>query len=220
MSGDYSGGRTCPGRSHRCRPAATCFISTVSAVPSDPDLAHRFLPDAVCRRALEGASARDRMHEAGYSVARHGTQGAISQETTMKTLLAVLFTGAMLSSSAFSADGDPFSEARFKAKFGRYTAAEEARRGANAQQAGSSAMNCTKHECCSHKGMAAHKTSKSAGFANSNAGFEDAWAQAKFGRSIRRADSANDARVASVGQADSASTQLCTSPCDEPKCCD
>lgn len=126
----------------------------------------------------------------------------------MKTFLTVLFTGAMLSSAAFSSDGDPYREERFKAKFGRYTAIEEARRAALVQQTRTSAKECAKHECCSHKGMT-HQTPKAV--SNGNVAFAEAWAQAKFGRSLRRTGTV--VQTATV-------EQPAVSMCDDPKCCE
>ena len=96
----------------------------------------------------------------------------------MKTFLAVLFAGAMLSTAAFSADGDPYREERFKAKYGRYTPAEEARRQAIVQQERATAKQCASYECCSHKRVA-QENSKVTGSAWLNL-----WSQSKWGRTI------------------------------------
>jgi hypothetical protein len=98
----------------------------------------------------------------------------------MKRLLAVLFAGAMLSSAAFAADSDPFREERYKAKFGRYTPAEEARRAALVPKKLVGAEKCTSQDCCSGHAI----TTKTA--VSDSAAFTEAWAQAKFGRSLRR----------------------------------
>ena len=46
----------------------------------------------------------------------------------MKTFSKIIIAGALLTSMSFAQQGDPFHEERFKAKFGRYSQAEEARR--------------------------------------------------------------------------------------------
>ena len=77
----------------------------------------------------------------------------------MKTYVAVLLAGAMLSATAFAAEGDSSREERFKAKYGRYTPTEEVRLQALADQ-DTSQRQCTGHECCSKRRPASRDNSR------------------------------------------------------------
>ncbi len=65
-------------------------------------------------------------------------------------IVAVLFAGVLFSSTIFAGQGDPGAEARFRAKFGRSTPAEESRKAVSAVKADRQ-MDCATCECCHRK---------------------------------------------------------------------
>lgn len=69
----------------------------------------------------------------------------------MKTLMTLLAAGAMLASAAQALGTDPTVEERFRAKYGRYSLAEEVRRKAIAE-AKHHRMVCDGESCCHHDG--------------------------------------------------------------------
>lgn len=72
-------------------------------------------------------------------------------ETIMKTLMTTLLAGAMTVSVMNAGVNDQSAEERYRAKYGRYTPAEEARR-ANAEQVKRQATQrrCGDEGCCRH----------------------------------------------------------------------
>jgi hypothetical protein len=95
----------------------------------------------------------------------------------MKTAL-VLLAGAMFLSTAFA--NDPSFEERFKAKTGRYTPAEEARRErvARVEEARQvETASCERHSCCAgHKSVTGERETRLPDTV------AEAWYRAKFGR--------------------------------------
>ena len=114
----------------------------------------------------------------------------------MKTLMTLLAAGAMLASGAQARGNDPNVEERFRAKYGRYSPVEEARRNATAE-AKRHKMVCDEESCCHHAGP------RTAAPAEENRWAKD-YLSAKLGRS---ADPTNLGTAASgpvVHQSDTA----------------
>jgi hypothetical protein len=138
----------------------------------------------------------------------------------MKTFSKIIIAGALLTSMSFAQQGDPFREERFKAKFGRYSQAEEAcRKSINAKAA--SEEKCADRECCRHQHAAQNlqasaESAKKEVLSNQNQAFFDAWSKAKFGRVIRPVESGQ--KLAQASPTDSG-TPL-PERCDRPTCCD
>jgi hypothetical protein len=163
----------------------------------------------------------------------------------MKTFLNVMLAAAMLVSVSLSADGDPLREERFKAKTGRYTPAEEARRQALTAR-------CSDHECCRHKHVAAQQATAATNWKNlwfqskwgrsirmdelrqlkaqtgsttslpqtrasETQTFFDSWSRAKWGHNLRQVNDQPQMRVAQIAPAQPAPSACAT--CDHPKCC-
>jgi hypothetical protein len=126
----------------------------------------------------------------------------------MKTYLTVFCAGVVLASMAFGAQGDPFQEERFKAKTGRYTQAEEARRLTAAAKSDVRTEKCMDQECCRHQDGASQKQTDAQAFF-------DAWSRAKYGRNIREAQDRSEVRLASMPAGSSSGAM-----CGHPKCCD
>jgi hypothetical protein len=131
----------------------------------------------------------------------------------MKTFVVIL-AGALFVSTAFASD--PYAEERFKAKYGRYTPAEEARREAlkKPAKAQSAALEaevamCEMPGCC--KPGAAAKSEVSAGDAHIDALF-----RAKFGRP----SPVEEARIAEAKREPAVSARAVTSPRCDRNCCD
>jgi hypothetical protein len=129
----------------------------------------------------------------------------------MNTFSKIVIAGSLLATMAFAQQGDPFREERFKAKFGRYSQAEEARRKSIAANPRSE-EKCANHACCRHP----HAANKEVSFSQNQA-FLDTWSKAKFGRGIRTADSPSAAKLA---QASPANSQTAAQSCDRPTCCE
>jgi hypothetical protein len=145
----------------------------------------------------------------------------------MKTYSKILIAGTLLASMSFGQQGDPFREERFKAKFGRYSQAEEARRHLTSRKAVSEEP-CADRECCRHKHAANYQpiptvqatttAPKNEVASNETQAFLDAWSRAKFGRVIRRAESPS---VEKLAQASRANAEVPVSDvCECPTCCD
>jgi hypothetical protein len=140
----------------------------------------------------------------------------------MNTYSKVVIAGALLASMSFAQQGDPFREERFKAKFGRYSAAEEARRKSVSEKA-ISEERCVDRECCRHQHAAQHPpasalSAKKEVTSNENQAFLDAWSKAKFGRVIRRVEGTSVEKLAQSSQANSETPV--SERCDRPTCCD
>ena len=133
----------------------------------------------------------------------------------MKTYLTVFFAGAMLASTAFAVDDDPFREERLKAKTGRYSQAEEARRQMLTVKAKARTEECADKKCCRSKHGRPEQQAKAIAASIETESFFDKWSRAKWGRNIRR-DGRPEAQLA---QARPAAASLCAD-CDHPKCCD
>jgi hypothetical protein len=65
----------------------------------------------------------------------------------MKAIMTVVFAATMFATVAAKAN-DNWAEERYRAKMGRYTPAEEARRASASREADSTAQECAKHSCC------------------------------------------------------------------------
>jgi hypothetical protein len=140
----------------------------------------------------------------------------------MKTYSKIVIAGALLASMSFAQQGDPFREERFKAKFGRYSQAEEARRKSVSEKA-ISEEKCADRECCRHQHAAQHPPASAVSArkevtTNENQAFLDAWSKAKFGRVIRRVESPSVEKLAQSSPANSGTPV--SQRCDRPTCCD
>ena len=140
----------------------------------------------------------------------------------MKTYSKIVIAGALLASMSFAQQGDPFREERFKAKFGRYSQAEEARRKSVSEKA-ISEEKCADRECCRHQHAAQHPQASSVPAKkevtlSENQAFQDAWSKAKFGRFIRRVEGPSGEKLAQASPANSGTPV--SQPCDRPTCCD
>jgi len=158
----------------------------------------------------------------------------------MKTMMILLFAGAMSGSAMLATTNDQWAEERMKAKTGRYSPAEEARRQARARESNGQDQTCKKQSCCRHQHASA-KTKRSTNSADtllnsklgrdtpavsessahekalaaSNASsYSEAWWRSKFGRSMlrRNAETQTAALAVSVGSEDSW--------CERLTCCD
>ena len=140
----------------------------------------------------------------------------------MKPFLKIVIAGALLASMSFAQQGDPFREERFKAKFGRYSQAEEARRKSISEKAVSE-KKCADRECCRHQHtaqplQASVVSAKKEVTSNGNQAFLDAWSKAKFGRVIRRVESPSEEKLVQASPANSGTPA--SERCDRPTCCD
>jgi len=140
----------------------------------------------------------------------------------MTTYSKILIAGAVLASMSFAQQGDPFREERFKAKFGRYSQAEEARRKSIGEDA-ISEEKCADRECCRHqhatqKVQAGAVSAKKEVTSNQNQAFFDAWSKAKFGRIIRRVESPSGEKLAKASPTNSGTPV--SERCDRATCCD
>lgn len=132
----------------------------------------------------------------------------------MKTLV-VFVAGALSLATAFGSD--PYAEERFKAKYGRYTPAEEARREslkkaakAKSTEAQGEAAMCNMPGCCESK-KAATKAHISA---------KDTHAEAVFRAKFRRPSPMKEARIAEAErQANDRVLAAALAMCDR-SCCD
>ena len=95
----------------------------------------------------------------------------------MKSVISVLIAGAMLASVSMAAANDQWAEERLKAKTGRYSPAEEARRADVSRAAKHNDEECAQHACCRRQ----HESAK-----DRNAAVRPTWTEellrAKFGR--------------------------------------
>ena len=140
----------------------------------------------------------------------------------MKTYSKIVIAGTLLASLSFAQKGDPFREERFKAKFGRYSQAEEARRKFISEKA-ISEEKCADRECCRHQHVAPHLQASAASAkkevtSNENQAFLDAWSKAKFGRVIRTAETPSGEKLAQASPTNSG--RPVSGRCDRPTCCD
>ena len=140
----------------------------------------------------------------------------------MKTYSKIAIAGVLLASMAFAQPGDPFREERFKAKFGRHSQAEEARRKSISEK-GVSAEKCTNQECCRQQHAAPSVRTSAVSprkevASNEFQAFRDAWSRAKFGRVIGRVESPSGEKLAQASPANPGT--LVTELCDRPTCCD
>jgi hypothetical protein len=140
----------------------------------------------------------------------------------MTTYSKIFIAGALLASMSFAQQGDPFREERFKAKFGRYSQAEEARRKSIGEKAISD-EKCADRECCRHQHatqnvQASPVSAKKEVTSNQNQAFFDAWSKAKFGRIIRRVESPSGEKLAQASPTTSGAPV--SERCDRPTCCD
>ena len=69
----------------------------------------------------------------------------------MKTMMILLFAGAMSGSAMLATTNDQWAEERMKAKTGRYSPAEEARREALVRKSDGQDQPCKKQSCCRHQ---------------------------------------------------------------------
>jgi len=140
----------------------------------------------------------------------------------MTTFSKIVIAGALLASMSFAQQGDPFREERFKAKFGRYSQAEEARRKSITENA-IIEEKCADRECCRHQHPAQHfqasaVSAKKEVTLNGNQAFLYAWSKAKFGRVIRRVESPSGEKLTQVSPTNSGASV--SERCDRPTCCD
>ena len=140
----------------------------------------------------------------------------------MKTYSKIVIAGALLASMSFAQQGDPFREERFKAKFGRYSQAEEARRKSTSEKA-TPGGTCADASCCRHRQDAQNLqlstvSAKTKFASNQNQAFFDAWSKAKFGRVFRPIESQSEQKLAQASAANSGAAV--TEHCDHPTCCD
>lgn len=78
--------------------------------------------------------------------ARHRTR-LEDQDIYMRIIMTVAIAATMFATVAAKAN-DNWAEERYKAKTGRYTPAEEARRASAARKANPKAQACAEHSCC------------------------------------------------------------------------
>ena len=136
---------------------------------------------------------------------------ADDQEKNMKKLMAVLFAGAILASVSAASASDQWAEERLKAKTGRYSPAEEARRAQLARTVKHAPEECQAACCREHSpstnqsfatavptseflkaklgrgasAPASHDQTQHAS-ASAEPNSSNAWARAKFGRDLGR----------------------------------
>lgn len=158
----------------------------------------------------------------------------------MKTMMILLFAGAMSSSAMLASTNDQWAEERMKAKTGRYSPAEEARREARARESEDQDQTCKKQSCCRHQHASAKnkRSSNSAdtllasklgrgtpavsessahekALAASNASsYSEAWWRSKFGRSMPRRNVETQTAALAVSER---SEDTC---CERVICCD
>jgi hypothetical protein len=158
----------------------------------------------------------------------------------MKLMMILLFAGAMSASAMLTTTSGQWAEERMKAKTGRYSPAEEARREALAGNPDGHHQTCKEHNCCRHQHASAkpRRSSKSADillaskfgrgttagtelrahgktFAAGNAtSYSNAWWRSKLGRSMPHANAKTQtARLVVSGRSEA-------SGCDPVTCCD
>jgi hypothetical protein len=98
-------------------------------------------------------------------VKRVAAPRVFDQEIAMRTMMILLFAGAMSGSTMLAATNDQWAEERMKAKTGRYSPAEEARREARARESDGQDQTCKKQSCCRHQHASA-KTKRSSNSAD------------------------------------------------------
>lgn len=158
----------------------------------------------------------------------------------MKTMMILLFAGAMSASAMLATTSDQWAEERMKAKTGRYSPAEEARREARARESDDQDQTCKKQSCCRHQHASAktkrcsncadtplasklgrgttavsessaHEKTLTASDASS---YSDAWWRSKFGRSMPRRHAGTQTAALAVSER---SEDTC---CERVTCCD
>ena len=135
----------------------------------------------------------------------------------MKTMMTLLFVGATSTSALLATTNGQWAEERMKAKMGRYSPAEEARREAIARKSSAQDEACNMQSCCRHQHapaqanqtsafaktagtLLASKWGRRAAVAESPAGEQtlaasnasaasDAWWRSKWGRTMPRTNS-------------------------------
>ena len=158
----------------------------------------------------------------------------------MKTMMILLFAGAMSGSAMLATTNDQWAEERMKAKTGRYSPAEEARREALVRKSDSQDQTCKKQSCCRHQHASAQtkRSTNSAdtllgsklgrgtpavsessahekALAASNASsYSEAWWRSKFGRSMPRRNAETQTAALAVSER---SEDSC---CERVTCCD
>ncbi len=158
----------------------------------------------------------------------------------MKTMMILLFAGAMSGSAMLATTNDQWAEERIKAKTGRYSPAEEARREARARKPDGQDQTCRKQSCCRHQHASAQTKRSSNGadtllasklgrgttavsepsahekaVAASNASsYSEAWWRSKFGRSMPRRNAETQTAALAVSER---SEDSC---CGQVTCCD
>jgi hypothetical protein len=165
----------------------------------------------------------------------------IDQEMNMKTMMSFLIAGAMLASVSMATSNDQWAEERLKAKTGRYSPAEEARRADVFHAAKHNDEECAQHACCRREHESAADRNAAVGStwtdellrakygrdttatASSDHSpqpvntrtslLADAWQRAKWGRSL-------SARPDKQPILRAASEKVTASRCDRPSCCD
>ena len=160
----------------------------------------------------------------------------------MKTMMILLFAGAMSASASLATTNDQWAEERLKAKTGRYSPVEEARRQTLARKSDGHGETCKKQNCCRHqhasakdkltgtpstsadrqvtaklcRSMAAVAESKAHEqtlAANHSSALSDAWWRSKWGRSMPHRD-AETQTVALVA------SERSENVCERATCCD
>jgi hypothetical protein len=165
----------------------------------------------------------------------------IDQEMNMKTVMSVLFAGAMLASVSMATANDRWAEERLKAKTGRYSPGEEARRADVSRAARLNDEECAKHACCRRQHESAKDRNAAVGPTwteeflgakfrretiataagdhspqpadSRTSGSADAWQRAKWGHSLSAPTDTQPVLRA-------ASEEVTASRCDRPSCCD
>ena len=157
----------------------------------------------------------------------------------MKTMMSLLFAGAMSGSAMLATTNDQWAEERMKAKTGRYSPAEEVRREARARESDGQDQTCKKQSCCRHQHASAKnkRSSNSADtllasklgrgttavtelsahgktFAASNASsYSEAWWRSKLGRSMPHTNAETQTASLAVSERSEASC------CERATCC-
>ena len=159
----------------------------------------------------------------------------------MKTMMSVLIAGAMLASVSMATANNQWAEERLRAKTGRYSPAEEARRADVSRAAKHNDEECAQHACCRRQHESAKDRNAAVGptwaeeFLSAKFGREtiaaasgdhspqpsdtrtslsaDAWQRAKWGRSLSAPTDTQPVRRA-------ASEKVTANGCARPSCCD
>lgn len=158
----------------------------------------------------------------------------------MKTMMILLFAGAMSGSAMLATTNDQWAEERIKAKTGRYSPAEEARREARARESNGQDQTCRKQSCCRHQHASAQTKRSTNGSdtllgsklgrgttavsessahekaltASNASSYSDAWWRSKFGRSMPRRNAGTQTATLALSER---SEDTC---CERVTCCD